>query len=362
MADTAAATGLTVQQWDDQFFRESTNAEQFSFYYGTNANSVIQMKEVLTKKPGDSCTFALANKLQAAATTGSNTLEGNEEQQITRSQKFTITQYRNAVRVPVLEEQFSAIPLRNAAKEGLMVWKMELIRDQIIEALANINGVAYASASEAQKDAWLADNSDRVLFGAATSNNAANDHSAALAQVDSTNDKLTPEAIELMKRLAKNASPKIKPIRPRNRQSRSDAYVLFTGSLTLRDLKQNSTFRTDQRDARDRGRDNPIFRGADYIHDNVAIIEIEDIAVISGVGASSIDVAPVYLCGAQAMGYAIAKRTFTKEDDFDYGDKQGVAVGMWHEIDKLRFGTGTGDTDDLKDHGVVTGYFSAVAD
>lgn len=362
MADTSAATGLTVQQWDDKYFVESLNSNHFSYYYGMDANSVIQIKEDLTKKPGDSITFALVNRLTATATTGSDTLEGNEESLESRSQKFTITQYRHAVRVPVLEDQFSAIPLREAAKDALMDWHMELVRDQIIEALGNINGVAYSSASEAAKDAWLTDNSDRVLFGESTSNNASNDHSAALAEIDSTNDKLTPEAVSLMKRLAKNASPKVRPIRPRTRQDRSDAYVLFTGSLTLRDLVENSTFQQANRDARQRGVSNPLFKGADYIYDNVAIVEVEDIEVISGVGASSIDVAPVYLCGAQAVGMAIAKRPQTVEEMFDYKDKQGCAVRMWHEIDKLRFGSGTGDTDDLKDHGVVTGYFSAVAD
>lgn len=361
MADTTAASGLTVQQWDDEYFVESLNANQFSYYYGTDKNSVIQLKEDLTKKKGDSITFGLVSALKNAATTGSNQLEGNEEELESHSQKFTIDQYRHAVRVQVLEEQFSAIPLREAAKDALMEWHMELIRDQIITALGSINGVAYASASEAQKDAWLADNSDRVLFGAATSNNASNDHSAALAEIDSSADTLTTAAISLMKRLAKNASPKVRPIRPRTRMSRSDAYVLFVGSYPLRDLTESTAFQTANRDGRDRGKQNPIFIGADYVYDNVAIIEIEDIPVYSGVGAASIDVAPVYLCGAQAVGYAIAKRPQTIEEEFDYKDKQGCAVRMWHEIDKLRFGT-TNDTDDPKDHGVVTGYFAAVAD
>ena len=361
MANSAAATGLTPQQWDDQFFVDSTNAEQFSFYYGSDENSVIHIKETLTKKPGDSDTFALVNRLTNSAVTGSNTLEGNEENMISRSQKVTIDQYRNAVRIPVLEEQFSAIPLRNAGRTQLMTWKMELIRDQIIAALGSINGVAYGSASEAQKDAWLVDNTDRVLFGAATSNHST-DHSAALANIDNTADKLTPAALKLMKRRAKAASPKVGPIKPRTRQSRSDAYVLFTGSLTLRDLTSNSTFVQETREARSRGKDNPLFTGADYVYDNIAIIEIEDIAVVTGVGAGSITVAPVYLCGAQALGYLIAKRSFTKEDEFDYGDKQGVACGQWHKVEKLTFGSGATDTADLKDHGVVTGWFAAVAD
>lgn len=363
MADTSTPDGLRVQQWDDKFFEDSLNANQFRSYMGTDENSVIHVKETLMKMPGDAVTYTLVNALSNAAVTGSNTLEGNEEALVTRSQVLTIEQYRNAVRIPVLEEQYTAIDLRNAARSALMNWEMELVRDQIISAMGSINGVAYADATEAQKDAWITDNNDRVLFGAATSNYSAGDHSASLGNIDSTNDKLTPAAISLMKRMAKAASPKIGPVKPRNLRTRSDMYVLFTGPLTLRDLKENSTFTQANREARQRGTGNPLFDDADYIWDNVAIIEIEDIGVISGVGASSIDVAPVYLCGAQALGMALSKRPQTIDEEFDYKDKQGVAVRQWHKIDKLRFGTNaSSDTGDLKQHGMVTGYFSAVAD
>lgn len=361
MATTSAATGLTVQQWDSRYFSEYLNANQFKPFMGTNTNSVIQVKEDLTKKPGDSVTFALRNKLTQSAITGSNTLEGNEEDLTTRSMKVTIDQYRNGVLVPVLENQFSAIDLREAAKDALLDWNMELLRDDIIEALGSINGVAYGSATEAQKDAWLVDNTDRVLFGAAVSNHTT-DHSAALANIDNTNDKLTPAAISLMKRRAKTASPKIRPIRPRKGGSTSDYFVLFAPSLLVRDLAENSTFQQANREARARNKDNPIFKGADYYYDGVYIIEVEDIAVVADVGASSIDVAPCYLCGAQALALAWAKRPQTIEEEFDYKDKQGCAVREWRKVQKMIFGSGSGDTDDTKDHGVVTGWFAAVAD
>lgn len=362
MADTTVATGLTVQQWDDKYFKESLNANIFKPYMGTKTNSIIQVKEDLTKKKGDSVTFALVNKLTNSATTGSDILEGNEEDMTSRSFKLTVDKYRNAVRVGELDEQFSAISLRNAAKDVLMDWNMELTRDKVITALGSINSVAYGSASEAQKDAWLADNSDRVLFGALKSNNSSNDHSASLATIDNTDDKLTASAISLMKRMAKTASPKIRPIRPRQGGSKSDYYVLFAPSLLVRDLAQDSAFLQANREARARGKDNPIFMGADYVYDNVAIIEVEDIAVLSGVGAGSIDVAPCYLCGAQAIGMGWARRPKTIQKTFDYEDKVGVAVDQIYEIGKMTFGSGTGDTDDLKDHGVLTGFFAAVAD
>lgn len=362
MADTNAATGLTVQQWDEKFFLESLNASIFKPFMGTKTNSIIQVKDDLSKKPGDSVTFSLVNKLSNSAVTGSNTLEGNEEEIVSRSFKVTIDQFRNAVRIPVLEDQFSAIPLRNAGKDVLMDWEMELTRDKVITALGDINGVAYGSATEVQKDAWLVDNADRVLFGATLSNNSSNDHSASLANIDNTNDQLTSSAMSLMKRIAKTASPKIRPLKPRQGGVTSDSYIMFVPSLVLRDLTQDSAFLQANREARQRGKMNPIFAGADYIYDNIAIIEVEDIAVLSGVGAGGIDVAPAYLCGAQAVGMAWAKRPQTVEEMFDYKDKQGVAVRQWYEIKKMVFGSGTGDTDDLKDHGIVTGFFASVAD
>jgi hypothetical protein len=51
----------------------------FADLMGEGENAIIQVKENLTKKKGDSVTFALLNRLTANATTGSDVLEGNEE-------------------------------------------------------------------------------------------------------------------------------------------------------------------------------------------------------------------------------------------------------------------------------------------
>ena len=69
-------------------------------------------------------------------------------------------------------------------------------------------------------------------------------------------------------------------------------------------------------------------------------------------------VVPVFLCGAQAIGAAYAKRWMSKEETFDYGDKRGVAIEAIYGIEKLTFGSGTGDRTTPKDFGVVTGFFS----
>jgi N4-gp56 family major capsid protein len=361
MAVGTVPAGLTVQQWDERYFTQYLNNSFFKPFMGTGSSKMIQVKEDLTKKPGDSVTFTLVNRLINAAVDQSGTLEGNEEAVKLRSFKLSVNEYANAVKLKKFEAQKTAIDLRQAHRDVLMDWNMELDRDKVIKALGSINGVAYASATEPQKDAWLVDNADRVLFGASKSNSGS-DHSAALLNIDVTNDKMTPDALSLMKRMAKQANPKIRPIKPKDDIAGSDYYVVFAPTECVRDLAANSAFQQANREARQRGTDNPVFTGANFIYDNLAIYEIEDIPSLGAVGAASAIVRPVYLCGAQALAMAWAMRPETVTEDFDYKRFEGLGIKQWYEIDKMRFGTGATDTDDLKDHGVVTGYFAAAAD
>ena len=361
MANTSAATGLTVQQWDDQFFTEYLGNNPFKAYMGKGTNSVIQVKENLTKKKGDSLTFALVNKLTGAANDGTSKLEGNEESLGSRSHKLTVALRRNAVSVLEFEEQKSAIGLRNAARDQLMDWAMEQDVDRVVDQLYSKNGVAYGSASEAQKDAWLVDNSDRVLFGAALSNNSSNDHSASLANIDNTNDQLTTGALSLMKRIALSADPKIRPIRMGADNKRY--FVAFAHPRCFRDLKTSTAMQQAQREVSILKENNRLFQGGDLYWDGIIIHEVDDMDTLTGVGASSIDVGGVFLCGAQALGLGIASRWASRtKSESDYGNEDGVGIRSIDGLDKMTFGSGSGDTDDLKDHGVVTGYFAAVAD
>ena len=70
MALTTARAGLTPQLWDDDFFIEYVRSNRFKRYMGTDENSIIHLKEDLTKKKGDRITFAAVNKLTGAGVTG----------------------------------------------------------------------------------------------------------------------------------------------------------------------------------------------------------------------------------------------------------------------------------------------------
>lgn len=369
MADTRAATGLTVQQWDDEFFVEYLTENRFAGEMGTEENSIIQVKEDLTKKPGDSVTYALVNKLTNDATTGTDTLEGNEEDMASRSYRQYVDKRRNAVRIAEMEEQRSAIDLRKAAKAVLKDWSMKDTEHLIIKALGKCGGIdmtadAFATAgNQTALDAWLVDNSDRVYFG----NNAytaMTDLSAGLATLTAgtSAELLTAANISAMKFKALTlANPKIRPIR--NEANGRHYYVLYAHPLAFRDLKGDSVITQAQREVSLEMENNRLFKGGDLLWDGVIIKEIHDMYQINTLTAlgdgGTTTVVPAFLCGAQAVAAAYAKRWRSKTEEFDYGDKYGVAIDAIYGIGKMIFGSGNTDTADAKDHGVVTGFFAA---
>jgi hypothetical protein len=206
MANTAVAAGLTVQQWDSDFWTEYVRINRFKSAMGTDENAIIQMQEELGTKKGKSVTFALINTLTGAGKSGSETLVGSEEAMLTRSCEVSINKIRNAVVVPEIDEQFSAIPLRNASKVALKNWILNRTKDDIISALGQVSGDYYAGIRDlwsntttykTVQDTWCAGNEDRILFGQTTANHSGV-YVTDLAKVDSTNDLLTAARLVLM--------------------------------------------------------------------------------------------------------------------------------------------------------------------
>ena len=354
MTDTTAATGLVVQQWEDKFFSEYLHDGGFKALMGTGETAVIQVKEDLTKKAGDSITIALVNRLNNSAVTGTSTLEGNEEDLVSRSMRIYVDKRRNAVRVPEMAEQKSAISLLNAARPTLLDWAMEDTRDLIITALGSLNGTAFTSRTAAIADAWLVDNADRVVFGAAAA--GFTDMSSDLALLDTTADLFNSTALDAMILKAKTCSPKIRPMRDPGNGKRY--YVAFANPYAFKNLRDSLDTEVlastvVQMEA------SKLFEGGDIMWNGCIVKETDNIPIYANIGASgTTEVTPVYLCGAQALAIAYAKRWKTVTETFDYGDKEGVAVDGIYGVRKVLFGTGAGDTDDLKDHGCVTGYFA----
>jgi N4-gp56 family major capsid protein len=361
---TPARAGLVPKSWSEKFFTEYVRANQFARYMGTGMNSLIQVREDLTRKPGDTVVFATVRRLVGAGVTGNQILEGNEELLNLRSLEVPVGVIRHAVAASDWDEQKSIVDILDAARDALQVWSLEKMRADILLSLTAVTAsgnvqIPYASATAAQRDTWLTTNSDRVLFGASRANNTGV-MATSLATVDGAADKLTAGMVSLAKRIARTANPRIRPITVRGDQ---EHYVMFANPYSFRDLQQDPVIVNSRQYAAARGEDNPLFQGGDILWDGVVVREIPELAAITGAGAAGIDVGVNLLCGAQALGVAWAQRTKTTTNVRDYSFMRGVGIQEIRGIAKLRYGTdATTDTTAPKDAGMVTVFAAAAAD
>lgn len=369
MADmnvTPSRAGLTPTQWSDQFWSEYMRENQFSPYMGSEMDDMIQLKTDLTRKPGDSVVFAAVRNLVGAGVTGNTVLEGNEELLNARSLKVPVGVIRHAVAVTDWDRQKSTIDILDAARPALKNWAMNKLRSDIILSLGAITAdgdvqISYGAASAAQRNTWLTNNADRVLFGATKSNAVSNVYATALTTIDNTADKMNAAQLTLAKRLARTANPRIRPIRVNGDE---EWYVVLVPSLVFRDLMLDTAIINSLQYAWDRGRNNPLFTAGDILYDGLIIREIPELPVVADVGAGgTVDAGASYLCGAQAIGIAWAERTSVITNERDYGFAHGTGVMEIRGVAKMRFGTDpTVDQTKPVDHGVFTIWSAAEPD
>ena len=257
--------------------------------------------------------------------------------------------------------------LFGAGKVLLKQWQAEMLRDDIIKGFLSVvttgdTTVNLGDSSAANRNAYAAANSDRLLFGKVKSNYSATWATALGTNLDSTNDLCTVAAMSLAKRIAKGADPHIRPFKTDDGR---EYYMAFHGSRTFRDLKADTTMTQANREARERDPSkNPIFQDGDLIYDGIIhreIPEIDTIAANSGGtysldgAGNSCDVRPVFLCGQQALGIAWGQEPTMRTDlTKDYSFRPGVAIEELLKVKKMAYNG--------KQHGMVSCFFAAVAD
>lgn len=378
MAEVSLASASEKQVWENQYFGEYVRQSGYMPYMGKSNNNVIITKYELQQESGKTINIPLITRLKGNGVTGSQVLDGNEEDLGNYNCALSVDWRRHAVRVPKSTSYKTEIDLWGASKEMLKNWEAEKLRDDVTKAFLSIipatttvtptdygtitliaagSGGGYeitaanqaAGVSEANKDAWLVLNQDRVLFGAARSNYSAGDHSTALSTLDTTADKLSGTIVSLAKSMAKLADPHIRPYKTENGR---EYFVMFCNPRSFRDLKID--LKTSNTDGRERNVEtNPIFQDGDLIWDGVICREVPEIPVLTGAGSST-DVGPNFLCGAQALGVAWGQEPqFQTDLQKDYKFRPGVAIEELIRVQKLHFNG--------VQQGLVTVYTAAAA-
>jgi len=376
MAETTLLSGLDLTKWRPKFIRETSRQSGFDAYMGTSPTDIIHVVND-AKSSGYTIRVPLIARLQGNGVQGNSRLGGSEERMDQYYQDITWDFYRNAIEISKKEREKAAVNLLEERTPLLREWAAELIKYQMISCFHTMSdGTAYADASAGTRNTFVTNNSDRVLFGKLKSNYNAT-MATALANLDTTDDILSPTIGSLAKRIARTATPHIRPYKTEDGR---EYFVMFCHPLSFKSLKTNATIIANNQYARARegnGMDkNPLFQDGDIIDDGIIYREIPEFwsprqgdisstnvntnTHLVGVGASSADVGVNFLCGQQAIGWVNkqAATPITKKED-DYGFFSGVGVELAHGCSKLRWNNGSGTNKDL---GIVTVYTALVAD
>lgn len=357
---------------------------RFGRYMGAGSNAIIRFVRDLSSD-GKQINIPLVDHLNGNGV-GSGVLTGNEEKIDNYGFPMWADWLRHATGWNKATNKDATIRYMTIGRELLTTFAKRVTKNEIVDALLaiptasqpaglrsaegqRINGVPWSVATAGQKNTWLTNNSDRVLFGNARANLVAGNVASSLLNVDSTNDKLTTGVVDLLKFIAQTTTAnKIKPYDVGSQDENfEEMYILFVGSRAMHDLRMDSAMIQSNRDARPREngfKKNPIFSAGDLLWSNIIITEIPEIderLTQIGAGASGINVAPVFMCGTSALGYVVGQDPKpTRNDQTDYDFNTGIGVETQYGVGKIAKTPAGSASTVLKDWGVVTGFVASV--
>jgi len=375
MANTnfASLTSEQLTAWSRDFWRVARNMSFINQFAGSGSNAMVQRVSELTKSDkGARAVLTLLADMTGDGVTGDNTLEGNEESLRAYDIVIQLDQLRFANRLAGrLADQKSVVTFREHSRDALAYAIADRI-DQL--AFLTLTGVAYTQKNNGalrpvytsgQNLGDLAFNGDVT---APTSNrhrrwDATNGLVAGSTIATVAADKLAYNTIVDLKAYAKDNY--IRGIRSAGNE---ETFHLFVTPQVMADIKLDSDFLANVRNAGVRGPSNSLFSGSSSLMvDGVFIHEFRHVFNTSGAtsGTSSNAGAAGYkwgadadvngsaclFCGAQALAMADIGLPEVVEDNFDYGNQNGISIGKIFGLKKPKFQSDNNGS--VEDFGVI---------
>ena len=368
MANTnfASLTSNQLTAWSRDFWRVARNMAFVNQFAGTGSNAMVQRITYLTKSDkGTKAVISLLADMTGDGVTGDNTLEGNEESLRAFDITIQLDQLRFANRLAGrLADQKSVVNFRENSRDAL-AYAIADRMDQL--AFLTLSGVAYTektngasrntSATTGHELADLefasdvsAPTTNRHRRWDATNGLVAGDTSAVVAA-----DTLAYKCIVETKAYAKDNY-----IRGVRGPGGEEMFYMFVTPQQMADLKLDSDFLANVRQASLRGPQNQLFSGSSSLMvDGVMISEFRHVYNTSGAtsgtdkwgSGSDVNGARALFCGAQALAMADIGLPEIVEESFDYGNQQGISIGKIFGLRKPKYNSDHNGS--VEDFGVV---------
>lgn len=381
MAEVVLATALQKQQWSTEVTREYVRESGLLPYMGTDPTSIIRIRNELKTGAGDTINFPLVQRIKGRGVRGAEVLKGNETDLGLANTSVSVDWIRQGVKVPKSTSFRTAVDIWGEVKPGLRTWSAELLRDDVLLAFnavivpgtldnQGIPGtdatVTYALSTASQRNTYLANNVDRILFGNARSNASSGNFATALGNVSVSTGQSSAAHLKTMKSMAKAAgqvtptssttgfTTNIRPYKSDMTQGR-EWFVYFCGTREFNALTNDTLIQNIDLYGRPREggavQTNPLFQGGDRVYDGIIIREVPELDnyILYGAGASGADVGVGFLMGQSAIAVAYGMNPRIVEDlDEDYQFRPGMAIEELRGTKKTSFGG--------VQYGIVTSY------
>ena len=314
--------------------REALKQTYVSRFMGTGTNSLIMVKNELTKSAGDRVRCPLRMQLSGDGIAGDGTLEGFEESLTTYQDDIFIDQLRHAVRSNgKMTEQRVHHDIREEARSGLSDWLADRLDTWFFNQAAGNTGQADTRYTGMQA----------TIAPSATSGNSRHLFSDGTHTTEaslSTTDVFQLTFIDRAINAAKTATPLIRPIRYQG----GEYFVCFLHPHQVYSLRTDATAARvtwyDAQKARVQGGvdqgESPIFNGALGMYNGVILHESTRVPSVTA------NVRRAVMCGAQSVIFATGQSQNPDspnwyEELFDYGNQLGVSAGMIGGMKKAVF-------------------------
>lgn len=321
MANTQfeSSDALTVKKWAGKLGYDVVYRTELSSMIGEDENSIIHMKNELSKGAGDQITFPLMKKLTGAGFTTREVAEGNGESLSLYSDTVTINELGHVVSIPnegrSIDTQRIPIKLRQAAKNGLQTWLAERMSQTFFYHVCGYTPINASGGKYNGNNTVTAPTSGRHIWRAAGSGES----NTADENLES-DDVMTLNMIDHMRETAETLTS---PIRPINIEGNYEAggtdisggrYVMYLHPYQVTDLRTSTDtgqWLDIQKAALMGGQTskNPIYSDALGEYNNVILKKANHITqgVNSSSGAAISTVRRAVLLGAQSVSLAYGK-------------------------------------------------------
>tara|TARA_B100000131_G_scaffold269638_1_gene269065 strand:- start:201 stop:1346 length:1146 start_codon:yes stop_codon:yes gene_type:complete len=361
MANTnfAALTSEQLTIWSRDFWRVARNMSFINQFAGSGSNAMVQrISELTQSEKGARAVLTLLADMTGDGIVGDNTLEGNEEALRAYDIVVQLDQLRFANRLSGrLADQKSVVNFREHSRDALAYAMADRI-DQL--AFLSLSGIAYTQKNNGALRSVMTSgqNLGDLAFSGDVSAPTSNRHrrwdaSSGLVAGDVTAvaaaDTISYKTLVDLKAYAKDQY-----MRGIRSAGNDEMFHLFITPQVMADLKLDSDFLANVRNAGVRGPSNSLFAGSSSLMvDGIMVHEFRHVFNTSGAttGTSSnagsagykwgadadINGSACLFCGAQALAMADIGIPEIVEDTFDYGNQNGISIGKIFGLKKPVF-------------------------